>query len=170
MNKKEIENKIEELKGELQCIKGEDTEVYARIVGYYRPVNNWNKGKKDEFFQRLHFECDENKKEETSEVIKLSDQSNTETEKDSLEITVNEKGKIKHYKMFYSEHCPGCKPVKSILQNYKLKGTEINASTKEGLEEALKNNITGTPTVLFYDEADNLVSRAHNATQLEKLF
>ncbi|MFN2126264.1 MAG: anaerobic ribonucleoside-triphosphate reductase, partial [Anaerolineales bacterium] len=26
------------------------TEVYSRIVGYYRPVDNWNKGKKEELF------------------------------------------------------------------------------------------------------------------------
>ncbi len=30
----------------------EETEVYSRIVGYYRPVQNWNNGKKSEFSQR----------------------------------------------------------------------------------------------------------------------
>ena len=28
------------------------TEVYSRIVGYYRPVQNWNRGKVEEFQQR----------------------------------------------------------------------------------------------------------------------
>ncbi len=28
---------------------GETTEVYSRIVGYFRPVSNWNVGKKEEF-------------------------------------------------------------------------------------------------------------------------
>jgi hypothetical protein len=27
-------------------------EVYSRIVGYLRPVQNWNKGKKQEFLER----------------------------------------------------------------------------------------------------------------------
>ena len=27
-------------------------EVYSRIVGYLRPVQNWNKGKKQEFEER----------------------------------------------------------------------------------------------------------------------
>lgn len=27
-------------------------EVYSRVVGYYRPVNQWNKGKQEEFAQR----------------------------------------------------------------------------------------------------------------------
>ncbi|MDR0307467.1 MAG: ribonucleoside triphosphate reductase [Chitinispirillales bacterium] len=32
-----------------------ETEVYARIVGYYRPVQNWNPGKKSEFMERSVF-------------------------------------------------------------------------------------------------------------------
>ena len=46
------------LKGEQtrcpQC--GEETEIYARIVGYYRPVKNWNKGKYEEYHVRNLFE------------------------------------------------------------------------------------------------------------------
>lgn len=30
------------------------TEVYSRIVGYYRPVQSWNKGKREEFSQRKY--------------------------------------------------------------------------------------------------------------------
>ncbi len=32
---------------------GKKTEVYSRVVGYFRPVQNWNAGKKEEFKQRL---------------------------------------------------------------------------------------------------------------------
>jgi len=31
-------------------------EVYSRVVGYFRPVNNWNEGKKQEFTDRVTFE------------------------------------------------------------------------------------------------------------------
>jgi len=31
---------------------GQETEVYSRIVGYYRPVQNWNPGKKSEYAER----------------------------------------------------------------------------------------------------------------------
>ena len=31
-------------------------EVYSRIVGYFRPVENWNEGKKQEFSERVMFE------------------------------------------------------------------------------------------------------------------
>jgi hypothetical protein len=27
-------------------------EVYSRVVGYFRPIQNWNEGKKQEFFDR----------------------------------------------------------------------------------------------------------------------
>ena len=31
-------------------------EVYSRVVGYYRPVQNWNDGKQEEFKHRLEFD------------------------------------------------------------------------------------------------------------------
>lgn len=34
---------------------GEKCEVYSRVCGYFRPVANWNKGKKEEFRERKHF-------------------------------------------------------------------------------------------------------------------
>ena len=47
-----IDREIAECKEELANVKGRETEVYTRIVGYYRAVKNWNKGKKSEFKQR----------------------------------------------------------------------------------------------------------------------
>jgi len=38
----------------LDC--GEETEIYDRIVGYLRPINTWNKGKKEEFAHRERFQ------------------------------------------------------------------------------------------------------------------
>lgn len=34
---------------------GKECEVYSRVVGYYRPVKNWNEGKKKEFKDRKEF-------------------------------------------------------------------------------------------------------------------
>ena len=31
---------------------GEKCEVYSRVTGYFRPVANWNRGKKAEFSER----------------------------------------------------------------------------------------------------------------------
>ena len=42
---------------------GEKTEVYSRITGYYRPVQNWNDGKAQEFKDRCVYEVNEAHKE-----------------------------------------------------------------------------------------------------------
>lgn len=34
---------------------GEATEIYSRVVGYMRPVKQWNEGKRAEFAQRKHY-------------------------------------------------------------------------------------------------------------------
>lgn len=36
---------------------GKEMEVYSRIVGYFRPVNNWNKGKQQEFADRKPYKA-----------------------------------------------------------------------------------------------------------------
>ena len=61
----EIDAEIEETQRELDTVRGDETEVYARIVGYYRSVRNWNKGKRDEYNQRLSFTVPENLSEPT---------------------------------------------------------------------------------------------------------
>ncbi len=46
------------LKGEekdVKKVKVIPTEIYSRIVGYFRPVNNWNEGKREEFKERREF-------------------------------------------------------------------------------------------------------------------
>ncbi|OQA78269.1 MAG: anaerobic ribonucleoside triphosphate reductase [Lentisphaerae bacterium ADurb.Bin242] len=35
---------------------GAETEVYSRVVGYHRPVKNWNRGKQQEFKDRKTYE------------------------------------------------------------------------------------------------------------------
>ena len=39
---------------------GEKAEIYSRITGYYRPVNNWNDGKAQEFKDRVTYKIDGN--------------------------------------------------------------------------------------------------------------
>ena len=52
---------------------GDKTEVYSRITGYYRPVQNWNKGKKEEFRHRKTYIVDNLK------ISNLNRKSETET-------------------------------------------------------------------------------------------
>lgn len=42
------------------------TEIFSRVVGYFRPVNQWNKGKQEEFKERKEFKIDELKKKNTA--------------------------------------------------------------------------------------------------------
>jgi len=51
----EIDAEIEKTRGELENVHGTGCEVYARIVGYYRSVRNWNPGKSAEYKQRIVF-------------------------------------------------------------------------------------------------------------------
>lgn len=50
MSPEELKKKIEEVKAE-PC-HGSPCEVFSRVVGYMRPVQNWNKGKKEEYAMR----------------------------------------------------------------------------------------------------------------------
>ena len=34
---------------------GQTTEIYSRVVGYFRPVQSWNTGKKEEFKDRKEY-------------------------------------------------------------------------------------------------------------------
>ena len=34
---------------------GKETEVFSRIVGYFRPIKNWNEGKREEYGNRMVF-------------------------------------------------------------------------------------------------------------------
>lgn len=49
---KKIEAEIKQLKKKLESIEGQVCEVYTRIVGYFRNVENWNHGKKEEYKDR----------------------------------------------------------------------------------------------------------------------
>ena len=50
-----MNKQLREMYKQLDEAMGTVTEVYTRIVGYYRPVTNWNKGKKEEYEQRKEF-------------------------------------------------------------------------------------------------------------------
>jgi len=40
---------------EVLKVKKVPTEIYSRVVGYFRPVSNWNEGKRAEFAERKEF-------------------------------------------------------------------------------------------------------------------
>lgn len=51
-------------------LKRTPCEVYTRVMGYIRPVSNYNPGKKSEFYSRKYFE--ENKVDNSAFIRKYS--------------------------------------------------------------------------------------------------
>jgi len=58
---KKILSQIKELEEELENVKGTECEVYSRVVGYFRPVKQWNEGKQAEFYDREEFDLSKSK-------------------------------------------------------------------------------------------------------------
>lgn len=56
----DINKQIKTLKDKLNLVQGTQTEVYTRIVGYYRSIKNWNKGKREEYNYRIPFSIHKN--------------------------------------------------------------------------------------------------------------
>ncbi len=52
-----LDNSTDTEKKKMVKVKLIPTEVYSRVVGYYRPVQNWNKGKSEEFKSRAHIDA-----------------------------------------------------------------------------------------------------------------
>lgn len=59
MDKQDIIKKIEEKRAEMKEVKGTKCEVYSRVVGYLRPVQNFNKGKRVEYGMRKTYKIEE---------------------------------------------------------------------------------------------------------------
>jgi hypothetical protein len=50
-----IDEEIAKLEEEVIKIKGTETEVYTRITGFHQPLTQWNKGKREEYKERIKF-------------------------------------------------------------------------------------------------------------------
>jgi anaerobic ribonucleoside-triphosphate reductase len=53
--KQHIIDRIKLLEEQLQTLKGTECLIYSRVVGYFSPTNNWNKGKASEWKDRTPF-------------------------------------------------------------------------------------------------------------------
>ena len=159
----EIDAEIAETQQELDTVRGDDTEVYARIVGYYRSVRNWNKGKRDEYNQRLSFTVPENLAEPSAfEAVKKH-------EENGFNSAPVSKAVIESYELFTRATCPHCPAVKQYLADTAISGTHIDVDTDQGLADAAAKGVLATPTVIFYDSTGNEIARAHNTTEIEAL-
>ena len=144
---------------------GAEAEVYTRIVGYYRSVRNWNKGKQEEYGIRRLFD---------EPGIKARVTANTPPVVETPEIvrpagTSAEDMNTESYILFFRETCPNCPPVKTKLQETDLRGREVNVDTPEGLEEAVSLNVMAAPTVIFLSEKGLETGRAFTPDKIDEI-
>jgi len=162
MNKRinELKDEISSLKKQMELVEGTTTEVYSRIVGYYRSVKNWNQGKKEEYKKRLSFSGFENRKIEPliQEVSPVTDKLEASPEM------------ITGYSFFYRTSCPNCPEMKDALSIIPLKGDHLNVDIERGLNEATRLNVFSAPTVIFWSDEGNEVYRTCRSQDVMTLF
>lgn len=131
----------------------EETEVYSRITGYYRPVKNWNDGKLEEFKNRKEYNIYTsklNEKKENIEVVvenKVEESNNTKS--DSLTLVT-------------TKTCPICVKVKSFLDSKNIKYSIMDAEENKDYVKQL--GIRQAPTLLVGDGID--VEKYSNFTNI----
>ena len=117
---------------------GKVTEVYSRITGYYRPVQNWNDGKLQEYANRKEYDVAHSTlKKPIVTMVTLSDY-----DKPKASVTVEEPENIIY--LFTTKTCPNCKLAKEYLKgiNYLLIDAE------ENMELAAKYGVMQAPTLV----------------------
>ncbi|MGL4986446.1 MAG: anaerobic ribonucleoside-triphosphate reductase [Treponemataceae bacterium] len=167
----QIDADIAQTKAALQNVKGTQTEVYARIVGYYRSVRNWNCGKRDEYNHRKLFEHDTNSVLDTVATSCFSAATESiVTEKPRLTIVhTDNTSNIASFEMFVRKTCPNCPAVKDYLELSNVKGITIDVDSTEGYARAIDLGIFSAPTVVFYDNNQKEISRSHCVAELEQI-
>ena len=119
-------------------ICGKKTEVNSRITGYYRPVQNWNDGKAQEFKQR---------KEYVIATSKLRHQGVIQHASDCPPVTEEKIAEVSsELKLFTTKTCPNCKIAKQMLEKAGISYENLYAD--EHKEEALSLGINQAPTLV----------------------
>ena len=166
----QVEKEIAETKAALNDVHGNETEVYARIVGYYRAVKHWNKGKRDEFDQRKMFTLEASKEYDITAADAAADEPCACSA--PAKMTKAEEQPVMNtepvsYEMYVRKTCPNCPPVKAFMANLDMAGRSIDVDTDEGLSEAGNKGVFAAPTVIFYNNAGVETARCHNVEELE---
>ena len=130
---------------------GGKTEIYSRITGYYRPVNNWNDGKSQEFKERKTYDISKSQFTQTSGIQK---------EKCECVITEN----VERPVLFTTPTCPNCKMAKMLLKNANIEYDLVDATVDK--DKCVKFGVKNAPTLLVPDK--NGVIKLENASEIKK--
>lgn len=135
-------------------ICGEETEVYSRITGYYRPVKNWNDGKLQEFKERKVYDVEHSH-------VKQENFRETEQEEEQriFEEVNTEEGKVL---LFTTKTCPNCKLAKDSLEKANISYEVVDAGENEELVR--KYGVMQAPTLIVIKEEG--VQKLANASNI----
>lgn len=118
---------------------GRNTEVYSRITGYYRPVQNWNDGKSQEFKDRVVYDIANSHLKAEREV------NHTVCDCDCAhETSANAK-----VMLFTTKTCPNCKVAYSLLDKANIGYEKVDAEDDRALTE--QYGVKQAPTLIVAD-------------------
>lgn len=129
---------------------GEKTEVYSRITGYYRPLQNWNDGKTEEFKERKVYDIG---------TSKLKKKCETEKKKDD-EVCVDEEGIM----LFTTKTCPNCRMAKSFLDKANISYKIVDA--EENADKTKKYGVMQAPTLII--AKSSYIQKIANLSNIKK--
>ena len=135
-------------------ICGGKTEVNSRITGYYRPVQNWNDGKAQEFKDR---------KEYNVMTSKLTHKKNAAAKIDVKNFDMND-GTAKQILLFTAKNCPNCKLAKNFLNEVGIKYRDVDAEENVALAEKYGVELAPTMVVVSGDKTQKVA----NASEIRK--
>ena len=126
---------------------GKKTEVYSRITGYYRPVQNWNDGKIQEFKDRKVYDLGQshlNKEDAKGQRPQFRKPAVKPAPTEAKQVV--SAGRDKGWILFGTHTCPNCKMAVKELEKHGAAFTEIFA--EEHPELAEKYQVQSAPTLL----------------------
>ena len=129
---------------------GERTEIYSRITGYYRPVQNWNDGKAQEFKDRKVYDIGHSHL--THQGVLHPEVKPEQPAAPVEEAANNAHGEVK---LFATRTCPNCKQAEKLLTEAGIPFTRLLA--EENGEEAARLGIRQAPTLVVGSEEDKYV-------------
>jgi ribonucleoside-triphosphate reductase len=164
-----IDKDIAKVTRELANVKGNETEVYARIVGYYRSVRNWNKGKKDEFKHRKEFVMADDAAQSGFDGAYYITEADTQSAccaPRRIDAKETSASSVSRYEFYSRTTCPNCPSVRDYLASCALSGAVIDVDTPDGIQKASNNGVYAAPTVIMYNDAGEEIIRVHNRKEL----
>ena len=170
-NLEDIERDLVAAREALSSAEGTPAEVYSRIVGYYRSVRNWNRGKREEYGERRLYRLRDDKLCAAASSPPFSAEKPIEPGASRFQDKASPAaaGKKVFVLLFVRSSCPGCPPAKAAVERLGIPVNLINADTEEGMAEAVRRNVLSTPTAILLSLGGEELGRAGNAETISAL-